>query len=280
MSQPHVGGAIHEGWLRKSPPVESSTILFKPRWRKRWMVLVQGHTDDWYQLLYYTDETKNKLKGSINLKLCMSISSNLVVEADKKSKQIFTFSLSTPDRVYQFSSDNKQNIQTWIEILTNACRKNPIFESNHSSRRWKTNSSVSSSTSSKSSPDINKSLLSTPKKSLKDPYIHLTECYSGNKVPPKKAQNFGKAPPRPAKSSLDIRGRFNPDEKNDIQYLDLQFSSSSFIKDTDDDSDDETNVTNLKNRKEVIYRNIDFVKTKAFNETRRQVENSRYNLNN
>jgi len=234
------------------------------------MVLVQGHTDDWYELLYYTDETKNKLKGSINLKLCMSISSNLVVEADKKSKQIFTFSLSTPDRVYQFSSETKQNIQTWIEILTNACRKNPIFESNHSSRRWKTNSSVSSSTSSKSSPDINKSLLSTPKKSLKDPYIHLTECYSGHKVPPK-------APPRPAKSSLDIRGKFHQDEKNDIQYLDLQFSSSSFIKDTDDDSDDETN---LKNRKEVIYRNIDFVKTKAFNETRRQVENSRYNLNN
>ena len=52
------------------------------------MVLVQGHTDDSYQLLYYTDETKNKLKGSINLKLCMSISSNLVVEADKKSKQV------------------------------------------------------------------------------------------------------------------------------------------------------------------------------------------------
>ena len=85
------GGAIHEGWLRKSPPFESSSsLLFRPRWRKRWMVLVQGCHDELYQLHYYTDETKSKLKGSINLKHCMSISSNSVLETDKKSKQVIT----------------------------------------------------------------------------------------------------------------------------------------------------------------------------------------------
>ena len=52
------------------------------------MVLVQGCHDELYQLHYYTDETKSKLKGSINLKHCMSISSNFVMETDKKSKQV------------------------------------------------------------------------------------------------------------------------------------------------------------------------------------------------
>ena len=53
------------------------------------MVLVQAAADTAnYQLLYYTDQDKAKLKGSINLRHCMSISSNSVVEADKKSKQV------------------------------------------------------------------------------------------------------------------------------------------------------------------------------------------------
>ena len=84
------GGAIHEGWLRKSPPFETSStsLLFRPRWRKRWMVLMQGSHDEVYQLQYYTDENKTKLKGSINLKHCMSISSNSALESDKRSKQV------------------------------------------------------------------------------------------------------------------------------------------------------------------------------------------------
>lgn len=290
MSQTFISGSpIHEGWLRKSPPLESQTVLFRPRWRKRWMVLVQGHHENLYSLHYYTDESKSKLKGSIDLRHCMSISSNSVAEADKKSKQIFTFSLSTPDRVYQFSSDNKQLVQTWIEILTNACRQNPHFHSPHTDKspNWKKNSLASSSstksstlsllTPSKASPEVTP-VNSSLKKSLKDPYIHLTECYSGNKAP--------RAPPRPAKSSLDLRKKFLymeiSDRKGDIQYLDLHFPSAaaSQIKDLEEDSDNNNdNVTSVRDKEdEVIYRNIDFVKTKAFNETRRQVENTRYNL--
>ena len=89
-SQPATeGSAIHEGWLRKSPPFETPNLLFRPRWRKRWMVLVQdGQDAQLYSLLYYTDETKSKLKGSINLRHCMSISSNSVLETEKKSKQV------------------------------------------------------------------------------------------------------------------------------------------------------------------------------------------------
>lgn len=86
---PLEGSAIHEGWLRKSPPFESPNLLFRPRWRKRWMVLVQAQLDtELYILHYFTDDTKSKLKGSINLRHCMSISSNSVLETDKKSKQV------------------------------------------------------------------------------------------------------------------------------------------------------------------------------------------------
>ena len=53
------------------------------------MVLVQAPLDtELYILHYFTDETKSKLKGSINLRHCMSISSNSVLETDKKSKQV------------------------------------------------------------------------------------------------------------------------------------------------------------------------------------------------
>lgn len=86
---PLEGSAIHEGWLRKSPPFESPNLLFRPRWRKRWMVLIQDQLDtELYILHYFTDDTKSKLKGSINLRHCMSISSNSVLETDKKSKQV------------------------------------------------------------------------------------------------------------------------------------------------------------------------------------------------
>ena len=73
----------------------------------------------------------------------------------------------------------------------------------------------------------------------------------------------------------------NSERKSDIQYLDLHFPSAaaSAIKDHEEDSDNNNDNSNSVRDKEdeVIYRNIDFVKTKAFNETRRQVENTRYN---
>ena len=52
------------------------------------MVLLQGSEAESYLLCYYTDEAKTKLKGTINLKHCMNISSSLLVEAEKKSKQV------------------------------------------------------------------------------------------------------------------------------------------------------------------------------------------------
>jgi len=229
------------------------------------MVLLQGCDSESYLLCYYTDESKTKLKGTINLKHCMNISSSLLVEAEKKSKQVFMFSLSTPDRIYQFSSDNKQLIENWIEILTNACRKNPFFESlDDDCKRDK-------------SQVFDESLHSNSiKKSMKDPYIHLTECYSG-KFPPK-------APPRPAKSSLDVRKKLDLDRdiENDIQYLDLHFPSqlNKEFPDEVEDSDEADSSFNSKGKdeEEVIYHNIDFIKTKAFNDTRREVESDKYNI--
>ena len=188
--------------------------------------------------------------------------------------QVHTFSLSTPDRVYQFSSDNKQLVQTWIEILTNACRQNQFFESPEGRSRSATLNQDSFQT-----PPRDLSRLALPsssgiQKTLKDPYIRLTECYSGRKIPPK-------APPRPAKSSLDLRNKYSLESDNDIgnniQYLDLQFPSL-LIQDEKAESDSNNdNIENYKENNEIIYRNIDFVKTKAFNEMRKEVENCRYN---
>jgi len=251
MTEP--GLVIHEGWLTKSPPLESQKSIFKARWRKRWVVLLQGELQDQFMLQYFTDQSKNKMKGTINLKHCMGISSNLIVESEKKSQEAYMFSLSTPDRVYHFSSDSKQLTQTWVEIISNACSKNIFFQGNEASK-------------SKSIEENKKKSLEVPKnKPLKDPYIHLTECYSGEKKPPK-------IPPRPTKSSSDLKKQLSMDSfvNDDIEYLDLEFSDTveNSIEDT---THEEAN--------EVIYRNIDFVKTQAFNTTRREVEENKYNLN-
>lgn len=216
------------------------------------MVLLQGELADQFLLHYFTDQSKSKLKGTINLKHCMGISSNLIVESERKS-QAYMFSLSTPDRVYHFSSDSKQLTQTWLEILSNACSKNIFFQGNEAS---KSNSLVDNS---------KKSLEVPKKKQIKDPYIHLTECYSGEKKPPK-------IPPRPTKSSSDLKKQLSMNSivNDDIEYLDLEFSNTA-ENDVEDTAHEEDN--------EVIYRNIDFDKTKAFNATRRDVEENKYNLN-
>jgi len=225
------------------------------------MVLLQGTDSESYLLCYYTDESKTKLKGTINLKHCMTISSSLLVEAEKKSKQVFMFSLSTPDRVYQFSSDNKQLIETWIEILTNACKKNPFFESLDDDLEG-----------SREKCQVFEESIA---KSLKDPYIHLTECYSGN-FPPR-------PPPRPTKSSLDVRKKLSAerDVESDIQYLDLHFPqlNKQFPEEAEDSDDADSSFNSRgKEEEEIIYHNIDFIRTKAFNETRREVESDKYNI--
>jgi len=247
MADPQAGLSIHEGWLTKSPPLESQNLIFKARWRKRWVVLQQGSLSEQYSLLYYTDDSKNKLKGTINLNHCMNISSNLILEVEKKS-QPYMFSLSTPDRVYHFSSDSKQLTQNWVEIISNACRRNIFFQGNETPKPKNTGGGSS-------------------KKSLKDPYIHLTECYSGEKKPPK-------IPPRPTKSSSDVKRQLsmNSFANDDIEYLDLEFPSNQ----ENDVADEEKQEAHDK---DIIYRNIDFIKTHAFIETRRHVEENKYNIN-
>jgi len=213
------------------------------------MVLQQGDLTDQFLLHYFTDQSKSKLKGTINLKHCMGISSNLIVESDKKN-QAYMFSLSTPDRVYHFSSDSKQLTQNWVEIISNACSKNIFFQGNEPS---------TGEVNSKKTAEVGN------KKPLKDPYIHLTECFSGEKKPPK-------VPPRPTKSSSDLKKQLSMNSfvNDDIEYLDLEFSNTQ-ENDVEEEIQEEDN--------EVIYRNIDFFKTQAFNETRREVEENKYNIN-
>jgi len=240
------GLAVHEGWLTKSPPLETQKSIFKARWRRRWVVLLEGTQEDQFLLQYYTDQSRSKLKGTINLNHCMKISSNLVLDMETERKnQPFMFSLSTPDRVYHFSSDSRQLIQNWVEIISNACGRNIFFQGIETVK--------------------SKSTKVNQKKSFKDPYIHLAECYSGEKKAPK-------IPPRPTKSSIDVRKQENLHSfaNDDIEYLDLEFPNN-------EDSVIEEEKVEAQN--EVIYRNIDFIKTRAFIETRRQVEKTRYKLN-
>jgi len=212
---------------------------------------------DQFLLQYYTDQSKSKLKGTINLQHCMELSSNL----EGGQERTYTFSLSTPDRVYHFSSESKQQASNWIEIISNACSNNIFFKGSAGVRKNRVADNANSRQSSFSK--------TSSKTSLKDPYIHLTECYSGEKKPPM-------VPPRPSKSSSEIRKQLEFSSSgggpsNDIEYLDLEFSEA-FDQVPMDEEEEKTG------EEEIIYRNIDFVKTKAFNATRREVEENKYNV--
>ena len=69
--------------------------------------------------------------------------------------------------------------QTWVEILCNICSSNFGY-------------SPSSEAAGRYSPSL-VSPATPASKSLKDPYIHLSDCYSGEKLPHK--QNTARVPP-------------------------------------------------------------------------------------
>ena len=91
---------------------------------------------------------------------------------------------------------------------------------------------------------------------------------------------------RPAKSSSESRRKLYPGESEaggpglQIEYLDLEFPVERGLLEDHYDEREASRAGSLSGERgeEVVYRNIDFVKTNAFNQTREVREAMRRNM--
>ncbi|CAG7724809.1 unnamed protein product [Allacma fusca] len=112
---------VQHGWLTKSPPAKG---LFKPRWRRRWFILRTGSYPNQFVLEYFTDESRRRLKGQINLDECEQIAAPLSVQDRHK----YTFNLRTPSRVYYLAADTEPEMNKWVTCLCQVCGLKTVEE--------------------------------------------------------------------------------------------------------------------------------------------------------
>lgn len=114
---------VYQGWLTKSPPLETKKQIFKavtPKWRRRWFVLQQGAMPGQFLLHYYTDNSTKKLKGTIDLDQCEQVDTGLTFESGKTRYQ-FMFDIKTPKRVFYLAADTEQEMTRWVNFVCQVC---------------------------------------------------------------------------------------------------------------------------------------------------------------
>lgn len=98
------GTKIHEGWLiKKGDRIQS--------WRKRWFTL-----SDLKELRYYEDDTRQKSKGTIDLK-----NVSIIRHGDKEQYGYeYTIEIITPDRTWVLVTTYHELRELWMEKLDEA----------------------------------------------------------------------------------------------------------------------------------------------------------------
>ncbi|KAK4301330.1 hypothetical protein Pmani_026518 [Petrolisthes manimaculis] len=185
---------VHEGMLKKSPPPKP---LFRAKWRTRWFVLRSGELPGQYFLEYYTDHTRRKLKGRIDLDQCDQVDAGITF-ANRKSESDFKymFDIKTPKRVYYLCAETEQEMNKWVDCVCHVCGLKiynqedeypPPLPPDHLSP---TPPSATPPTSLHHSHPIDHSALdspplspSSPGSSISGPYIPISSCFTGKRTP-------------------------------------------------------------------------------------------------
>jgi len=252
-----------EGWMVKSPPLETKPIpgysLFKAKWRRRWFVLQQGKLPRQYLLNYYTDDTKKRLKGTIPLDDCEQVEHGLV---DRKGNYDYMFSINTRSRSYFLAVDSRREMDTWVNMVCKACGlkenadeaeiENSVSHppSLHNVPIEVAPRPSKTSTSSSTHGPIYTNTLHLPKEpptaltgasqqnkpTISNPYIHISECFSGKPVPPQppprgssNGGNGSQFKPAPPKTSKTSTGSHRHDSSTDEEQIYFYMPSNATI---------------------------------------------------
>ncbi|XP_050431846.1 protein daughter of sevenless [Adelges cooleyi] len=177
---------VHEGWLTKSPPAKRvlKAVSVKLKWRRRWFVLRHsGELPGQYFLAYYTDKSRRKMKGRIDLDQCEQVDAGLRFE-DRKSKYHYMFDIKTPKRTYYLAAESEDDMNKWVDFVCHVCGLKPFtvdenadFECSVSSVCRPFPLSVEEQDEEHSSPD-------SPTSTSSSHYIPISECISGKPLLP------------------------------------------------------------------------------------------------
>ncbi|GFY53348.1 protein daughter of sevenless [Trichonephila inaurata madagascariensis] len=162
-------GVVHDGWLVKSPPEKR---IVKPKWRQRWFVLRHsGLLPGQFILEYFTDSSCKKLKGKIDLDQCEQIDAGLPVDSKVAGYQ-YMFDIRTPKRTYYLIAETEADMNKWVECICSVCGLKIHTEEDFLMPQDPSNNPNSVITSSNL----------TAVRSSSNPYIPISECYTGKPV--------------------------------------------------------------------------------------------------
>lgn len=201
---------LHQGWLTKSPPLETRKQLFNqslitPKWRRRWFVLRQGAMPGQFLLHYYTDPQARKLKGVIDLDQCEQVDTGLTYQSGKVSYQ-FMFDIKTPKRVYYLAADSEAEMTAWVDWVCQVCGLRTFAAEEELEAKVYSQPPPGALTIGGRLPSLDSDpvlsqphhtdpVLSQPSASLpsnthcpsisgiSSPYMHLSECFTGGSHP-------------------------------------------------------------------------------------------------
>ncbi|XP_045626074.1 protein daughter of sevenless isoform X2 [Procambarus clarkii] len=179
---------VHEGMLKKSPPPKR---LWRAKWRMRWFVLRSGELPGQYFLEYYTDRTRRKLKGKIDLDQCDQVDAGITF-ANRKSEYKYMFDIKTPKRVYYLCAETEQEMNRWVDCVCHVCGLKIYTQEDEYPlpiNHIPTTPSATPPAPLHSLPldhqvlDSPPQSPSSPSSSTSGPYIPISTCFTGKRTP-------------------------------------------------------------------------------------------------
>ncbi|MPC26713.1 Protein daughter of sevenless [Portunus trituberculatus] len=179
---------VHEGMLKKAPPPKR---LWRAKWRMRWFVLRSGELPGQYFLEYYTDQTRRKLKGKIDLDQCDQVDAGIAF-SNPKLEYKYMFDIKTPKRVYFLCAETEQEMNRWVDCVCHVCGlKIYSQEDEYPPLPLDHISPTPSATpptplhSLPHDPELDSPSLSpsSPGSSISGPYIPISTCFTGKRTP-------------------------------------------------------------------------------------------------
>ncbi|XP_071539276.1 uncharacterized protein dos isoform X1 [Panulirus ornatus] len=179
---------VHEGMLKKSPPPKR---LWRAKWRMRWFVLRSGELPGQYFLEYYTDHTRRKLKGKIDLDQCDQVDAGITF-ANRKSEYKYMFDIKTPKRVYYLCAETEQEMNRWVDCVCHVCGLK-IYSHEDEYPNYLDHSTSTTPSATPPAPvhslPLEHSALDSPPLSpssssiISGPYIPISTCFTGKRTP-------------------------------------------------------------------------------------------------